>query len=353
MSHHFKTNNPITAGSLMTGPEAAASEPRAAAAATSLEPLQTSEKTQEQYSPDWWWQPENCPCQSWIHSGWMVNRRRVRESLRRTTMPRSRVDRFEQCGSEAWVYESDNPDEKYKIISNHCGDRFCMVCGGLRVFKVREALRPLCQDVRIRFATLTLLGKNNTLRETLDRIYRHFKALRQTEFWSQCVEGGAAFLEIKWDAKHHRWHTHLHLLLAGKFLPQDKLSNLWRALTGDSFIVDVRDKGTNGAGVDYACKYVTKPLNSSFVNIPERLDEAVMALRGKRLCLCFGSWYGTRLSEVDDEELFDEERAEPTWTSIGHLSQVRRDAFHGDAKAISILRYIEASREGGPLNDSS
>jgi hypothetical protein len=202
-------------------------------------------------------------------------------------------------------------------------------------------------------ATLTLLGKGCTLRETLDMIYRYFRALRQTPLWEDCVTGGCAFLEIKWDAKHKRWHTHLHLLLAGKYLEQGHLTQAWRGISGDSFIVDVRDKGTDGAGVEYACKYVTKPLNSSFVHLPERLQEAVMALRGKRLCLCFGSWYGTPLNEVDDEALFDEERVESTWTSIGSLASLRREAFHGDPRAIRIMALLESGYKERSIYDSS
>jgi hypothetical protein len=304
-------------------------------------------------APERCWHPEDDPCQSWIHSGWMINRRRVRDALLRTHQSPERILRFEACGSEAWVFQQENSDENYKVIANHCGDRFCMVCGGLRTFNTREALKPLCQGVRIRMATLTLAGKKDTLRETLDRIYRHFRALRQSELWHECVTGGASFLEIKWDGKHKRWHTHLHLLLAGKYLEQGHLTKIWHALTGDSFIVDVRDKGTDGAGVAYAAKYVTKPLNSSFVGIPERLDEAVMALRGKRLCLCFGSWYGTRLSEADDEELFDSLGPEPTWTSIGSLRDLRLEAHKGDPRATRILALLKGFDEDGPVNDSS
>lgn len=353
MNHPAQNKTPHPAGLPMPGPEAAASEPRASSDASSLEPLQTSVKNPDCYSPEWWWQPENDPTQSWIHSGWMVNRRRVWSALRNTGQSANRVQRFQECGSDAWVYKSDSADENFKIIANHCGDRFCMVCGGLRSFRVREALRPLCQGIRIRMATLTLLGKGNTLRETLDMIYRYFRALRQTPLWEDCVTGGCAFLEIKWDAKHKRWHTHLHLLLAGKYIEQGFLTQAWKGISGDSFIVDVRDKGTNGAGVEYACKYVTKPLNSSFVHLPERLEEAVMALRGKRLCLCFGSWYGTPLNEVDNEELFDQERAEPTWTSIGSLASIRARAFTGDAEAARILDSLRKFSEDGPLNDSS
>lgn len=205
----------------------------------------------------------------------------------------------------------------------------------------------------MRFATLTLLGKNNTLRETLDRIYRHFRALRATELWEKTVTGGAAFLEIKWNNNLKRWHTHLHLLLEGRYLAQADLSRVWHGITGDSMIVDIRAVGDGPAAAGYVTKYVTKPLNSSFVNLPDQLDEAVMALRGKRLCLCFGSWYGTSLSEVEEDELFDAEAASPHWTSIGSLVDLRRQAFQGDARANLILATLTNRKTGGPIDDSS
>jgi hypothetical protein len=53
----------------------------------------------------------------------------------------------------------------------------------------------------------------------------------------------------------------------------------------------------------YVTKYASKPLNTSFANSPALLDEALRALKGRRLCLTFGSWYGTPLTDAEDDGL--------------------------------------------------
>jgi hypothetical protein len=198
------------------------------------------------------------------------------------------------------------------------------------------------QGKRASFITLTLAGHEDGLIEKIDRLYRHFKALRNHPLWEERVRGGAAFLEVKWSDKAKRWHPHLHIIADAGFIDQGELSDVWRGITRDSFIVDIRRVKDEEEAASYVTKYASKPLNTSFSNSPVLLDEAVVALKGKRLCLCFGDWYGTPL-DIDQDSLLDEdELPNSEWTNFMPLELCIQHANDGDNYCAEILRIAGA-----------
>lgn len=101
------------------------------------------------------------------------------------------------------------------------------------------------------FLTLTLTKRVDG-DENLNRIWQCrkalFKRLRKEGFtigsWIGVVEGG----------------NHIHMVLDSNYIPQRKISTIWKAVTGDSYIVDVRAvRGKRGAA-RYLAKYLTKAL---------------------------------------------------------------------------------------------
>ncbi len=187
------------------------------------------------------------------------------------------------------------------------------------------------------FITLTLCGKGEPLKDLIDKLYKSFRALRNHPTWTEVVWGGAAFLEIKYSDKSRRWHPHLHVIADMKFLSQAELSDVWRGITKDSYIVDIRKVRDSETTARYVTKYASKPLNTSFSNSPKLLDEALLALKGRRLCLCFGTWYGTPLDALEDTDLADDLTDAGEWQMIASLSMIIADANAGDAQARLML----------------
>lgn len=187
------------------------------------------------------------------------------------------------------------------------------------------------------FITLTLSGKGEPLTELIDRLYKHFRALRQHPVWSGAVQGGAAFLEVKYSDKARRWHPHLHIICHAKFVQQSELSLAWRSITKDSFIVDIRRVKDVGHAAKYVTKYASKPLNTSFAMSPILLDEAVVALKGRRLCLCFGTWYGTPLDLAEDTEFADDLIDLAGWHNVGSLEETLELARQGETASVARL----------------
>lgn len=265
------------------------------------------------------------------HSGWSRSRALVRASLVRVRVSDRRIDRFDRCGSDAWVLEARDTPGLYAVASNHCRDRFCQPCAAERANRIARNLREALGQHPLRFVTLTLRTAGEPLAESLDRLYRSFGRLRRTKLWRTTVDGGAACLEIKWQVESQRWHPHLHLLVTGKYLPQKALSAAWLRASGDSYIVDVRLVRNADSVSSYVAKYATKPLNSSFIAIPNRLDEAVLALRGRRMVLTFGAWSRLNLLAITDAT---------DWIVVAPLWRLITQAEEGDLNARLILARL-------------
>lgn len=272
---------------------------------------------------------------SFRHSGWWRQRNLIRGALEAVGVPEKRLQRFDMCGSSAWVVQDKNDPDHYSIASDHCRDRFCQACATERSNRVARNLTEAIGKHPCRFITLTLKTTNEPLAESLKHLYDSFARLRRTKLWTSAVTAGAASCEIKWNEGTNRWHPHLHLLVVGSYLPQKLLSEAWRVASRGSFVVDVRLVRDSNSAARYVSKYATKPLNSSFVAVPDRLQEAVLALKGRRLILTFGLWATLQLLAGDSDV---------EWRPIAPLWRIIDEAAVGSPSAKAILRSLTESQ---------
>lgn len=283
--------------------------------------------------------------ESFTHSGWALTRKRVIASMFRTRQADSRVQAFMTCGSATWIERAKEDSSRFRLRQNMCHDRLCQVCGGCRSRKISEIICNMMEGKRCRFITLTLKGKaGDKLADIIDRLMRSFRYLRSHPVWADAVDGGAAFIEVKRGDRSGFWHPHLHILCEGRFLPQGDLSDAWRSITKDSFRVDIRD-ANKGRAHAYVTKYASKPLNSTFANNEEWLDEAMQALRGRRLVTCFGTWYGTPLSTAEDDELADDIIDASGWNWFAMADDLIEDAAKGNYESMNLIRAIPGMYE--------
>jgi hypothetical protein len=266
----------------------------------------------------------------------------VFDALHRTGQTSARIRDFSDCGRYAYVYRSVEEPDLYTLGGSTCHDRFCLPCG-------RERSRVIAGNVKLkldgkpaRFLTLTLRSHAEPLDELLAKLTRDFTSLRRTKLWRNRVTGGVAFIEVKWLAGTNRWHVHLHALLQGRYVPRQDLSELWLRITDTSDVIDIRIVEDEAQCTHYICKYASKPLDRTVVVVPLRLDEAIVALKGKRLCLTFGSWRGYKLTEPPESG---------TWVQLGTLEDVITRATDGDADAqhaLNVLRIEYAPSTRAP-----
>lgn len=111
--------------------------------------------------------------------------------------------------------------------------------------------------------------------------------------------------EVKRGKGSGLWHPHLHMVAMAERAPdQAELSRTWHAITGDSFIVDVRpiDQADPVSGFLEVFKYALKFSDLA----PSDTYEAFRVLAGRRLVGSSGEFRGVEVPEdLTDESLDD------------------------------------------------
>lgn len=315
-----------------------------AAAAARLDPLQTSSHAGEIdrfYSEQM--RGECIDGMPFEHRGWRPMRLRIMEAMETSMQPTSRQHKFAHCGDDVHIYYE--PQSKEVIWrGSRCEDRFCIPCGQARSRQIAECLRKKVEEQRTMFITLTVRGGPKDLLETqLKKLTDAWKQLKRSPVWKEHVAGGAIMLEVKWSVTSGgHWHPHYHLLCHGKWLNQDRLRATWFSITGDSDQCDVQPVVETAKAIGYVTKYASKCVDSSFVMRPKRLAEAIHALRGRRLCACFGSWFGTPLREKLEPE--DATKVLTGWMYLGTQRDLEYRSGNGDKEARIILGEVERQR---------
>lgn len=274
------------------------------------------------------WDEQDNLAQIFRHSGWRNDRRRVYRALIDTHQTVARILNFASCGYGSYVLKSHDEPPRYRIAGSKCKDRFCVPCGVERSRTIAANVIDRLGPQPVRAMTLTIGGVHLPLRERLNHLDKSFAALRRTAFWRKYVTGGVAFLEIKWSVATDRWHPHLHILIEGKYIPKRELSIQWHHVTGDSFIVRLSLVNNREAAVRETTKYASKPINNTYLRLPDRLNEAVEALFGRRMCTTFGRWRGVALTPHPNED---------AWEHLGSLHDMVQQAAAGHVDAINVL----------------
>lgn len=265
------------------------------------------------------------------HSGWQNRRQHVLDAFERIDPLSSRAARFAACGSHAWVVESVSEPGIYRVACSKCRDRLCVPCATARGRRVASRVAELSKNREIRFLTLTLRINYAPLGDQVTRLISCFARLRRRVLWKKSQTGGVAFLELKRRPDSHTWHPHIHAIIEGVFLDKRDISRAWHQITGDSFVVKIQECNSGEKAAYYAAKYAGKAVHNGVESDPEMLEEAIVALKGRRLLTCFGSW-----SFPDDvDRIFPEE-----WKAVGTLKSVIEQAAAGDPTARTILNLL-------------
>lgn len=120
------------------------------------------------------------------------------------------------------------------------------------------------------------------------------------------VEGAVWSYEVKRGKNSGAWHPHLHMVALAETMPdQAELSEAWKCITGDSFIVDVRpiDQEDPVSGFIEVFKYAVKFSDQP----PADTLHAWVTLASKRLLASSGCFRGVEVPEslLDDPGAFD------------------------------------------------
>lgn len=256
----------------------------------------------------------------WRHSGWLPDRQRVFRALEATAVPKPRLERFACCGSGARV-EIDRATGDARVRSSNCGDRFCIPCMCARCAAVRRRLDELAGGRSMQFWTFTIQNRDRDLVQTLNHLLTSFAKMRRADAFADNVTGGVGAIETKRGSGSGGWHTHIHCLVETAFADWSAVRASWKKATGDSDGFDAEEpKQLDRVGC-YVTKYVSKGFDKTVLRRHDDLCECVVGLKGRRLLIPFGSWYGRTKD--------DQDRPEREWESVGSLEHVVREARAG------------------------
>jgi hypothetical protein len=194
-----------------------------------------------------------------------------------------------------------------------CKKLFCPDCAAERATRLgsqtEAKIREVMKTTKGRLCFLTLTTKNAaTLDGGLVKLKKSFANFKRKKVWKAHIKGYFGAFEYTFNPKTNDFHVHLHLIvLRGKFWNQSDISDAWRDVTGDSFIVDIREIKNTHKGVKEVCKYPMKP--ADLMTMPdEKFLEVVRMKKGTRMFVSGGCFYNVKLDDDDaaDDNVFSQ-----------------------------------------------
>jgi len=162
----------------------------------------------------------------------------------------------------------------------------------------------------------------NHLQKSL-RYYHKLRHLKKRKCEAKKATAGVWSYEVKRGKNSGAWHPHVHAVwLCSEKPNQGEISSEWAAITGDSYIVDVREitpeNPTKGflEVFKYAVKFSDQPDFDTW--------HCFETLRGRRLIGSFGDFYGIpEPDDLTDDPLEGLPYVEHFYSYIHHLSGYR------------------------------
>lgn len=226
------------------------------------------------------------------------------------------ADKLAKCGEHVTFREYFTIGETR--LSKICTCKKHLVCPLCAIRRGAKALRVYMERVNhlmerdpfLRAYMVTLTVKNgDDLGERFRhlvknvRLYHRRRSRHNTQ--SEILKARSAVWSYEFTNKGKGWHPHVHAVWLCHEAPDPfRLSEEWRHLCGDSFIVDVRPMD-EADPVAAFCEVFKYALKFSDLDNPQRLH-AHKVLRGKRLQDSFGELRGLDVEPSDQDELLKE-----------------------------------------------
>jgi hypothetical protein len=220
--------------------------------------------------------------------------------------------RLKQCCSAFRVLTCGiHPLRSYPTF--RCKKLFCPDCAAERANRLsRQTEAKIAEAMKTnkgRLCFLTLTTKNAaTLDGGLVKLKKSFANFKRKKNFKNHIKGYFGAFEYTFNPKTNDFHIHLHLIiLRGKFWNQSDISDAWRDVTGDSFIVDIREIKNAHKGVKEVCKYPMKP--TDLMTMPDdKFLEVVRMKKGTRMFVSGGCFYNVKLDDDDaaDDNVFSQ-----------------------------------------------
>lgn len=224
---------------------------------------------------------------------------------------------LENCRSSAWFVRNIESGE-VRVAANSCHLRWCPVCTDSKRTYIAHSVADWVQlQGYPKFLTLTIMHSNAPLAHQIDHLYKYFRLLRNRKDFKFSVPGGFWFFQVKKSKASQQWHPHLHCLISGRYIPHSRLVHMWKEITGNSTVVDIRPIRDPAKACNDAARYAACPGSLSGLPFADAL-ELVQCMHGRRIC---GTWGTARKVSLRPPTSVDVSQ----WETVGEWFSVMRE----------------------------
>jgi len=203
-----------------------------------------------------------------------------------------KAESFIHCGEDVYTLECCQCGYRHTVRYN-CKLRICPRCASVKVSVLMDKYLPYVEGLNpdnVRRIDLTIKNVED-LKQGVDKVRDSFTKLRRRDYYKRRIQGGIYGIEAN-PGKDGKWNVHLHFLYYGSYIPQSRLSDDWKDITGDSPVVWISRPRNSEKALWYVVKYVTKGVHEADQWTEAQLVEFVLALENVRLIQAFGCFLG-------------------------------------------------------------
>jgi hypothetical protein len=239
----------------------------------------------------------------------------------------NRLRAYDLCRTSAWFMQNKISGQ-VRVASSRCGLRWCPLCQRTKRYIITAAVSAWLKTIKQpKFLTLTVKHSNDTLTQQIDKLYKWWKELKRCTWWRKRVSGGVWFFQVKISAADGLYHPHLHILFNGKFLPHEDLKAIWKRITLESEVVDIRAVKNPKKAAEYVARYAACPCELSKIE-DARAYEIVSALHNRRIHGTFGSGKMVKFTSKPPDDADD-------WIKLdSYETIIRQKSFCSDSDEI-------------------
>lgn len=213
--------------------------------------------------------------------------------------PKTHTITTHQCGECGAIY-------RMEVL---CGDRLCVQCYPAKKRRTTGRYEMAIKAMaRPRFMTLTKKARVLS-KEYLDEFLDDLRRMRRRVDFIEHIHGGAGGIQIGEMDADGTTNLHFHCIIDGKYWKQADISRLWKQVTGDSSIVDIRAVKDSQHAINYLAGYAgsvariyDKATGQPIQYTPFQRKLINDVFRGRRTLIMFGWCQGYRSEDMSQPE---------------------------------------------------
>lgn len=148
----------------------------------------------------------------------------------------------------------DNSHFAKVMVLCSCNDHVnCGVCRLKRMMRLQRKYLPALEEFKnAKMLTLTMKRRGKNLTEDLARLNKCLMRFKKTKAFKERVFDYFGTKEVTDN------NVHAHIIINARFWAQNDISELWKEITGDDFIVDIRKIKNPSKAIKEVFKYIVK-----------------------------------------------------------------------------------------------